>query len=93
MDNREAAAVLSRIAGEYRAMSYEALRGFLGNPVTLTEEGASGTEYQVEIEAVWDDRPEHNLRILMSIDDGGLRAFVPMTDDFIVTPDGSFVGE
>lgn len=74
-------------------MSYEALKAFVGNPVTLTEEGASGTEYQVEIEAVWDDRPGHNLRVLMSIDDGGLRAFAPMTDDFIVAPDGGFVGE
>ena len=74
-------------------MSYEALKGFIGNPVTLSEEGASGTEYQVEIEAVWDDRPEHNLRVLLSIDDGGLRAFAPMMDDFIVAPDGSFVGE
>ena len=28
-----------------------------------------------------------------AIDDGGLRAFAPLSDDFIMAPDGSFVGE
>jgi hypothetical protein len=28
-----------------------------------------------------------------SIDDGGLSAFSPLTDDFIITPDGGFIGE
>ena len=85
--------MLARFAGEYRALSYEQLKGFLGNPVTLTERSPSGVEYQIEIEAVWDDAPDHNLRVLLSIDDGGVRAFAPMMDDFIVGPDGRFVGE
>jgi hypothetical protein len=28
-----------------------------------------------------------------AIDDGGWRSFAPLADDFIVAPDGSFVGE
>jgi hypothetical protein len=28
-----------------------------------------------------------------AIDDYGWRAFVPLTDDFIMAPNGSFVGE
>jgi hypothetical protein len=31
--------------------------------------------------------------VLASIDDGGWSAFIPLTDDFIIAPDGSFVGE
>lgn len=85
--------MLARLAGEYRARSYEELKGLLGNPVTLAEPGPSGAEYQIEIEAVWDDAPDHNLRVLFSIDDGGLRAFAPVMDDFIIGPDGQFVGE
>jgi len=27
------------------------------------------------------------------IDDGGLRAFMPLCDDFIIAPNGRFVGE
>jgi hypothetical protein len=34
-----------------------------------------------------------NIRVLASIDDGGTRAFHPVTCDFIKAPDGSFVGE
>src|SRR5205807_9836250 len=33
-----------------------------------------------------------NLRVIVSVDDGGLRAFVPLTDSFIVSPEGLFVG-
>jgi len=34
------------------------------------------------------------LRVLGAIDDGrGFRANVPLTDDFLVAPDGSSVGE
>jgi hypothetical protein len=33
------------------------------------------------------------VHVLGAIDDGGLRAFVPLCDDFIMAPDGSFVGE
>ena len=55
--------------------------------------GPSGTEYQIETLAVWDSRSEGDLRIVVSIDDGGLRAIAPMTDGFIMHPDGSFVGE
>jgi hypothetical protein len=30
---------------------------------------------------------------MVSIDDGGLRAFYPITEDFIMSPSGAFVGE
>jgi hypothetical protein len=28
-----------------------------------------------------------------AIDDGGFRVFFPLTDDFIITRDGKFIGE
>jgi hypothetical protein len=93
MDKVEAGAILSRLAGEYRALSYEELKRFLGNPVTLSDRSPSGVEYQIEIESVWDDAPDHNLRVLLSIDEGGLRPFAPIMEHFIVGPDGRFIGE
>lgn len=33
------------------------------------------------------------IRVIGSIDDGGWRAFRPLSDDFIRAPDGTFVGE
>jgi len=36
----------------------------------------------------WDSLPDGNLRIMASIDDGGWRAFVLLTDSLIMKPDG-----
>jgi hypothetical protein len=55
--------------------------------------GPSGKTYQLEIQAVWDDPKKENLRVMGAIDDGGFRVFFPLTDDFIITRDGKFIGE
>ena len=55
--------------------------------------GESGTRYQVEIQAFSDAIEPGDLRVLVSIDDGGWSAFSPLGTDFIIAPDGSFVGE
>jgi len=59
----------------------------------LEVRGPSDASYQLEVEAVWDKRPVGNLRVFGHIDDGGLRAVLPLTEDFIMAPDGSFVCE
>lgn len=73
--------------------THNELASLVGEPETFTVHGPSGAEYQVEIEALWDDEAGKNLRVLGSIDDGGFRGLVPLCDDFIITPEGSFVGE
>lgn len=55
--------------------------------------GASGTDYQVDVQVVWDGEAHGNIRVIGSIDDGGWRAVVPLTDAFLLAPDGSFVGD
>jgi hypothetical protein len=62
-------------------------------PITGNRVGASGACYQIEIQASWDDKPNGNIRVVGSIDDGGLRAFFPLTEDFIKSPLNEFVGE
>jgi hypothetical protein len=56
-------------------------------------DGPSGTTYQVKTHAVWDGKAGGDLRLFVEVDDGGWRAFVPLSESFIVSPDGSFVGE
>ena len=55
----------------------------------------SGKPYQLEFQALWDDpkRPNGVLRIAGAIDDGGLRVYTPVTDSFLIAPNGEFVGE
>jgi hypothetical protein len=42
---------------------------------------------------MWDDDYQQNIRVMGAVDDGGWRAFMPLTDSFIMAPDSSFVGE
>jgi hypothetical protein len=93
MDNSEAAAVLRGHLQEYRRRSYSDLVGLLGKPQVAELQGLSGVAYQLEVLVHWDDRPGGALRVLGSVDDGGSRALKPLTDDFILAPDGTFVGE
>jgi hypothetical protein len=95
MNRSEAQRVLGGVLDELRDLSYgELVETYLDDPHTRQSEGPdTGTLYQVEIEAFWDDREGGNLRVLVMIDEGGLRAFAPLTEDFIIAPDSSFVGE
>jgi hypothetical protein len=49
----------------------------------------TGVEYQVELTVLWDHKPNAAIRILGSIDDGGLRAFFPLSDSRLVMPKAS----
>jgi hypothetical protein len=78
----------------FRREPYESLKARVGDePIIEEGRGTSGRAYQIELIFLWDDRPDGNVRVMASIDDGGWRAFVPATRSFIKAPDGRFVGE
>lgn len=94
MNKAEALAIVRDALDELRLLPHAELANMVGNPEHREALGASGTSYQIEIDAVWDgDHPGGDLRVWAAIDDGGWRAFAPLTKSFIVRPDGSFVGE
>jgi len=94
MDNQEAQAILSRYLGEYRKRSYADLAEFVDLPKDLFEiVGDSGVTYYLDIYAFWDDKALRHVRLCGAIDDAGWRAFFPLTDSFILAPDGTFIGE
>jgi hypothetical protein len=39
----------------------------------------------------WDAKPGENLHLIGSIDDGGWRAFLPLTESLIMKPDGTLI--
>jgi hypothetical protein len=93
MDNDEALMLLEEELKRLREASYLELGRLVASGVfTCERTGASGRAYQIEIQAVWDDRPGANVMVIGSVDDGGWRATVPLTRDFIMAPDGSLVG-
>jgi hypothetical protein len=86
--------LLLPIIAKYRQRSYEFWLPYLsGEPITSEFVTDDGTECQVEINAFWDDKPDGDILVVFSIDDGGWRAFIPVTDSFIIALDGMFVGE
>jgi hypothetical protein len=93
MNRQEAEALLRLKVEALREVSYAELVRLVGNQDVEELEGSSGVRYFVEVEAIWDDRKRGHLRVGAAIDDGGMSAFVPLTDDFIVAPDGRFIGE
>lgn len=92
MDKLEATPILRKHLARYRKRAYADLRTLLDQEETLEVVADSGKWYQLEFQILWDDRPDGNLRVIGSIDDGGVRAFFPLTESIIMTPDGSLVG-
>jgi hypothetical protein len=94
MDKAEAKLIIGEELSRYRDRSYEELLSLMDQSETFWRSSPSGTNYQIQIRAFFDDyKAQRDLRIVGSIDDGGWRAFIPLCDDFIMAPDGSFVGE
>ena len=94
MDREEARNLLAKKLCEYRQLSYAELVSKMGNDEYFEIQGPTNTEYQIEVQFLWDDNESGNLRVLAGIDDGSLRgAFRPVCEDFIMSPDGHFIGE
>jgi hypothetical protein len=93
MNRQEAERIANQVAIRYRGRSRDELLRLLKEQDAFEEVAPSGTRYQLEVHAVWDDRKGNDLRVFVEIDDGGRSAFHPLAVDFIMAPDGRFVGE
>ena len=93
MNKAEAKSLLSQELSRYREIPYAELFSLIDHSETFERAAPSGVTYQIELQVFVDDESRQTLRVLGSIDDGGWRALSPLCDDFILAPDGSFVGE
>lgn len=96
MDKKEAQLILGKYLAQYRKLSYAELASRVRDGRVDTPEavGESGTDYQIEIQFFWDSRPDGDVRVFGSIDDGRAPwCFSPLTDSFILSPEGRFVDE
>ena len=55
-----------------------------GEPIAWEVKSALGVQYQVEVQVFWDDKAGGDIRVICQIDDGGIRAFFPLTKSFLV---------
>ena len=85
MNKSEAQKILGEQLARFSGRSHSELTQFVGDERVEAYDvrTTSGTAYHVEIEFFWDDRPGETIRVAGSIDDGGFRAFGPLTDSFL----------
>jgi hypothetical protein len=93
MNKTEALVVLQGQLQPWRERSWMDLRNEVGRAQRFEVTDESGIWYQGDVQVFWDGKPDGAIRVVASVDDGGWRAFVPLTDSFILAPDGTFVGE
>lgn len=84
MDSAEARELLGTALNRYRSETYANLKAKLGFRETTAIIGKSGQRYRIEMQVIWDGRPNQTIRVFGSIDDGRLRAMLPLREDFLV---------
>lgn len=94
MDKAEAQNILREQLTRFRGCSHSELVPFVEvqHVEAYEVQAVSGTTYQVESQFFWDDKPGDTIRVFCSIDDGGIRAFVPLTDCLLVARTESLSG-
>jgi hypothetical protein len=93
MDLDEAKQIILSELEPYREKSYSELISLIDEIYTYEIKGPSGVEYQIEIQLMWDGEKGGDVRAMGNIDDGGLRAFLPLAECFIMSPSGKFIDE
>jgi hypothetical protein len=89
VSDEEAKGVLGAEFIKLRAAGYDDLvERLAGRQEVVEVVGLSGTAYHVELQGSWDDEAHRELRVIASVDAGGLRAFLPFTDAFTIDPTG-----
>ena len=88
---QEAAELLRKRIAEIRSRPFSELLTLINTADVIEVRGGTGKEYQIEVNAWWDDKAKTRLRVSGSIDDGGFRARInwkPLLNGFLAYPDG-----
>ncbi|HXU49116.1 MAG TPA: hypothetical protein VN727_08715 [Candidatus Binatia bacterium] len=92
MDREVARTLINQELRRLKESPYRELLKLLDKTSTTMLEGPDGVTYQMETQAFWDSKAGGNIRVMVSVDDGRFFSAVkPLTGDFIISPDGSFL--
>jgi hypothetical protein len=89
----EAIKILEEKLNEYRQLSYSELVKKIGEAETFEGKSAKGEDYQIEMDFFYDGREETDLRVLGMISYSDRTSYSPVCSDFIISPEGKFIGE
>ncbi len=86
MDKSESKRVLVKHLGKYKAKTYAELKELIDELEVCEIAGRSGVLYQLEVQVFWDDILNGLIRVIAAIDDGGWRAYCPLSGGPLVSP-------
>ena len=76
----------------YMGKEWSELKDMIGSePLTYEITGEDSKEYNIEVLCFWDDKKNEDIRVIVSVDDGGWRVHFPISTDDIkkkIEPDG-----
>lgn len=94
MNKKEAKQILNSELEKFRNKTYEELKKSINKVLAYNINKSDSENYQIEIQFFWDDKPDEDIRVIGSIDNGrGLSTFIPMTNSFIKNSSNNFVDE
>jgi hypothetical protein len=93
LNRAEAQVILTSELAQLRAKPYRELAGLVEKRTARQVNGESGAEYTTEVSFYWDGEPNEDVRVIASISDGGKSAYIPLSESFIKSSNGRFVGE
>lgn len=86
--------LLAKERERWRQRQYDDLVSLIdGEPVTGELFGEGGIRCGFDSEVIWDRKPAGDIRVRGMIDDGGIRALFPLSNDFTMASDGGVVEE
>lgn len=91
MNKAEARSILSNELKVFAARPYAELVRLISQSEVKNVRSGLGVDYQIELNVFWDAEPDKNLLFVGSIDDGGWRAFLPLTESLIMKSDGTLI--
>jgi hypothetical protein len=86
VDRAEATLHLRKHLDDLEALGYPALLQRVGQDNAFELRAPSGHSLQIEVSILWDQQPGGAIMIIGSIDDGGLSAFIPLTESRLLQP-------
>jgi len=95
VDKNEAATVLEDELLAYRHKTYAELSELVSRSDHHSATGPSGATYELDIQVLRDSSKTNNLRVMGAISEAGDRLSFqkPFCSDFIISPEGTFIGE
>ena len=93
MNNVDAKKLAERELEGYRKLSYQEIVSKIGEPEIFERIDDEGEPYRVEIEFFYHSADMNDIRVSAAVSYSFWTDLVAVSSDFIIAPDGTFVGE